>query len=88
VCYVVKEKVPITYLDWRTISKENKDTVWGEVKKRFSFLVEGYDEDRCRSHALAIAGKTLHSFRSLLNREYVSTGKTPFEDYNMIKKHV
>jgi hypothetical protein len=61
------EKVPITYLDWRTVPKENKDTVWGDVKKRFSFLAEGYDEDRCRSHALAFVGKALRSFRSLLN---------------------
>jgi hypothetical protein len=80
--------VPITYLDWRTISKEDKDNVWGEVKKRVSFPAKGYDEDRCRSHALAIAGKALCSFRSLLNREYVHTGRTPFEDYNMIKKHI
>jgi hypothetical protein len=84
----VKEKVPITYLDWRTVPKEYKDNVWGEVKKRFNFLAEGYNEDRCKSHALAIAGKALRSFRSLLNREYVQTGRTPFEDYNMIKKHV
>jgi hypothetical protein len=50
--------------------------------------MEENDEDRCRSHALAIASKALCSFRSLLNREYVQTGRTPFKDYNMIKKHV
>jgi hypothetical protein len=85
---VVKEKVPITYLDWRTVLKEDKDNVWGEVKKWFSFPAKGYDEDRCRSHALANAGKALRSFRSLLSREYMQVGRTPFEDYNMIKKHI
>jgi hypothetical protein len=58
--------------------------VWGEVKRRFMYPAEGYDEVKCKSHALFIAVKVLRNFKSMLNREYVQIGRTPFEDYNMI----
>ena len=35
--YIVMEKVPITYDDWRKVPKDIKGTVWGEVKKRFMY---------------------------------------------------
>jgi hypothetical protein len=35
-----------------------------------------------------IAGKALPNLRSKLNKNYVMKGKTPFEDYNFIKRHV
>ena len=45
--------------------------MWGEVKRRFIYLAEGYDEDKCMGHALFVAGKSLYNFRSMLNREYM-----------------
>jgi hypothetical protein len=56
-----------------------------EVKRGFTYPTEGYDEEKCKSHGLFIAGKALRNFRSMLNREYVQIGRTPFEDYNMIR---
>ena len=85
---IVWEKVPITYDDWRKVPKDIKGNVWGEVKRRFTYPTEGYDEDKCMGHALFVAGKALHNFRSMLNREYVQKGRTPFEDYNFITRNV
>ena len=76
--------MPITYDDWRKIPKDIKGTVWGEVKRQFTYQVEGYNEAKCMGHALFVVGKALRNFRSMLNREYVQTGGTPFEDYNFI----
>jgi hypothetical protein len=45
--------------------------LWGEVKRRFMYPTEGYNEDKCMGHALFVAGKALRNFRSMLNREYV-----------------
>ena len=84
---IVREKVPITYDDWRKVPKDIKGNVWGEVKRRFMYPAEGYDEDKCMGHALFVAGKALRNFRSMLNREYVQKGRTPFKDYNFIKRH-
>jgi hypothetical protein len=81
---IVKEKVPITYNDWRKVPKVIKGNVWGEVKRRFTCPTEGYDEDKYMRHVLFVAGKALRNFRSMLNREYVQKGRTPFEDYNFI----
>jgi hypothetical protein len=41
--------------------------MWGEVKRRFMYPVEGYDEEKCKSHALFIAVKVLRNFKSMLN---------------------
>ena len=35
-----------------------------------------------------VAGKALRNFRSMLNKHYVKTGKTPFEHYNFITRDV
>ena len=35
-----------------------------------------------------IAGKALRNLRSTLNKKYVQKGKTPYADYNFIKRHV
>ena len=83
---IVREKVPITYDDWRKVPKDIKGNVWGEVKRRFTYPAEGYDEDKCMGHALFVVGKALRNFTSMLNREYVQKGRTPFEDYNFIKR--
>ena len=85
---IVREKVPITYDDWRKVPKDIKGNVWGEVKRRFMYPAEGYDEDKCMGHALFVVGKALRNFTSMLNREYVQKGRTPFEDYNFIKHDV
>ena len=84
----MREKVPITYADWRKVPKDIKGNVWGEVKRRFTYPAEGYNEDKCMGHAMFVAGKALRNFRSMLNREYVQTGRTPFEDYNFITHDV
>ena len=80
--------MPITYDDWRKDPKDITGNVWGEVKRRFTYPAEGYNEDKCMGHALFVVGKVLYNFRSMLNREYVQTGRTPFEDYNFIKRDV
>jgi hypothetical protein len=80
--------VPITYDDWRKVPKDIKGNVWGEVKRRFTYPGEGYDEDKCMGHALFVAGKALHNFRSMPNREYVQIGRTPFKDYNFFTHDV
>jgi hypothetical protein len=85
---IVWEKVPITYDEWRKVPKDIKRNVWGEVKRWFTYPPEGYDEDKCIRHALFFIGKALHNFRSMLNKEYMQTGRTPFEDYNFIKRDV
>jgi hypothetical protein len=80
--------VPITYDDRRKVPKDIKGNVWGEVKRRFTYPPKGYDEDKCMGHALFVVGKALRNFRSMLNREYMQTGRTPFEDYNFIKRDI
>ena len=82
------EKVPITYDDWRKVPKDIKENVWGEVKRRFTYIAEGYDKEKCKGHAMFVVGKALHNFRSILNREYVQKGRTPFKDYNFIMHDV
>ena len=37
---------------------------------------------------MVIVGKALRTLRYKLNKNYVQKGKTPYEDYNFIKKHV
>jgi hypothetical protein len=69
--YIVREKVPITYDDWRKVPKDIKGNVWGEVKRRFTYPAEGYDEDKCMGRALFVVGKALCNFRSMHNRKYV-----------------
>ena len=83
---IVREHVPITYQDWRKVPKLLKKKVWDDVKERFSYP-EGYDVETCKAHALSIAGKALRTLRWQL-KNYVEKGKTPFEDYNFIKRHV
>jgi hypothetical protein len=82
---IVRDKVPITYDGWRKVPKEIKGTMWGEAKRQFTYPAEGYDEEKCKSHVLFIIGKVLRNFRSMLNREYVQIGRTPFKDYNKIR---
>jgi hypothetical protein len=86
--YIVREHVPITYLDWKKVLKELKDKVWTDIKKYFQYLANQFNEDLCRGHALFIAGKALHTLQSRMNNNYVKKGKTPFEDYNFIKRHI
>ena len=50
--------------------------------------MEGYNKDKCMGYVLFVAGKALRNLRSMLNREYVQTGRTPFEDYNFITRDV
>jgi hypothetical protein len=85
---LVREHVPITYLDWRKVPEDLKDKVWRDMKKRFAYVPDQFNEDLCKGHAMVIAGKSLRSLRSKLNKNYVQKGKTPYEDYSFIKRHV
>jgi hypothetical protein len=58
------------------------------VKRWFEYPPDQYDEEKCMGHVLYLASKALHNFRSYLNNEYMKKRKTPFEDYNYIKRHV
>ena len=82
------EKVPITYDNWKTVPDDLKGAVWREMKRWFTYPTEGYDEGKCKGHALFVACKALRSFRSMLNKEYMKTGKTPFVHYNFITRDV
>jgi hypothetical protein len=62
--------------------------LWGEVKRRFMDLVDGYDSDKCKGHALYVIGKALRNVRSMLNKEFVEKGRTPFEVYSFIMHDV
>ena len=80
--------MPITCADWRKVPDDLKSAVWGEVKRQFRYPEDQFDEDLCKHRALFITGKALCNLRSHLNRHYVQEGKTPYEDYNFIKRHV
>jgi hypothetical protein len=34
---IVREHVPIAYLDWRKVSEDLKAAVWGDVKRQFEY---------------------------------------------------
>ena len=80
--------MPITYSDWRNVPADLEGAVWGEMKTRFIYLEDQFDEDLCKRHVLFIAGKALRNLRSNLNRHYVQEGKTPYKDYNFITREV
>ena len=75
-CSCIVRDMPITYQDWRKVPDDLKGAMWGEVKRRFEYPPNQFNEDLCRGHALAIAGKALHGLRSHLNKEHVQKGKT------------
>jgi hypothetical protein len=84
---LVREHVPITHMNWRKVPEGLKEKVWRDLKKRFEYPSDQFNEDLCRVHAVVIAGKALRNLRSRLNKLYLKKGKTPFEDYNFIKRH-
>lgn len=57
--YIDREKVPITYENWKSVPQDFKDHVWGEMKRRFTYPVQGYDEEKSKAHVMDMAGKTL-----------------------------
>jgi len=75
-------------MDWRKVPVDLKDKVCSDVKKRFEYPPDQFNEDLCKGHAMVIVSKALHSLRSKLNKNYMQKGKTPSEDYNFIKHHV
>ena len=85
---IVRQHVPITYSDWRKVPADLEGAIWGEMKRRFIYPEDQFDEDLCKRHALFIAGKALRNLRSHLNRHYVQEGKTPYKDYNFITRQV
>jgi hypothetical protein len=46
------------------------------------------DSDKCKGHALYVIGKALRNVRSMLNKEFVEKGRTPFEVYSFITHDV
>jgi hypothetical protein len=69
--YLVREHVPITYMNWKNVPEGLKDKVWLDVLKRFVYPPDQYNEALCRGHAMVIAGKALHTLRCKLNKNYV-----------------
>ena len=49
---IVREKVPITYDNWKSVPQDFKDHVWGEIRRRFTYPEEGVDEEKCKAHAM------------------------------------
>jgi hypothetical protein len=68
---LVKEHMPITYMNWKKVPKELKDKVWLDVQKQFVYPLDQYNEALCRGHAMVIAGKALRTLRYKLNKNYV-----------------
>jgi hypothetical protein len=68
---LVREHVPITYMNWKKVPEGLKDKVWLEVLKRFVYPPDQYNEALCRGHAMVIAGKALRTLRYKLNKNYV-----------------
>ena len=81
---LVREKVDLTYTDWKKVPEGLKQYVWDAMKERFNFP-EGYNEAVCRQHCMVIAGKALRTFRFNMNKDYVKTGKNPCIKYNYIR---
>jgi hypothetical protein len=55
---IVREHVQITYLDWRKVLEDLKGVVWGDVKRRFEYPLDQFNEELCKGHAFNIASKT------------------------------
>jgi hypothetical protein len=58
---IVREHVPITYLEWKKVPKELKDKVWTDIKKYFQYPPDQFNKDLCRGHALFIVGRALRT---------------------------
>jgi hypothetical protein len=55
---LVREKVEITYENWKQVPEALKEYVWLEMLKRFTYP-EGYDKEKCRGHVMALVGKAV-----------------------------
>jgi hypothetical protein len=55
---LVREKVEITYKNWKDILAGLKKYVWDEMLKRFMYPKD-FDMEKCKEHVMAIAGKAL-----------------------------
>ena len=84
---IVREKVPITYENWKLVPKDLKGVVWGEMMRRFTYP-DGSNLDKCEAHVMYLAGKVLRNFIYRRNREYVQTGKNPCARYNYVLPEV
>jgi hypothetical protein len=82
--YLVKEKVPITYQDWRDVLKDFKEHVWKEMLRWFTYP-KNTNMPKCREHVMYVAGKALRNFRYKLNKDFLQKAKTPFVKYNMVE---
>jgi hypothetical protein len=85
---IIREHVPITYSNWKKVLENLKEKVWTNMKSHFQYPPDQYNEALCRGHALYLIGKALRNLRSKLNTQYVKKGRTPYEDYNFIKRHI
>jgi hypothetical protein len=81
---LVKEKVPISYKDWRDVPEDFKEHVWKEMLRRFTYP-KNANMPKCREHVMHVVGKALRNFRYMLNTEFLQKGKTPFVKYNMVE---
>ena len=44
---LVREKVSITYQNWKDVLEDLKEHVWKEMLRWFTYL-EGYDKEKCK----------------------------------------
>ena len=58
---IVREKVPITYENWKLVPKDLKGVVWGEMVRRFTYP-DGSNLDKCEAHVMYLVGKVLRNF--------------------------
>ena len=58
---IVREKVPITYENWKLVPKDLKGVVWGEMMRRFTYP-DGSNLDKCEAHVMYLVGKVLRNF--------------------------
>ena len=84
---IVREKVPITYENWKLVPKDLKGVVWAKMTRRFTYP-EGSNVDNCKAHVMYLGGKALRNFRYKLNKEYMQTGENPCACYNYVLPEV
>jgi hypothetical protein len=72
---LVKEKVPITYENWKDVPKDLKEHVWKEMLRRFTYP-KGYDKVKCRGMSWSWQEKHFETSSTSLTRSMCRKGRT------------
>ena len=83
VACIVKDKVEITWEEWNNVPVDYKTHIWGEVTRSFHYPKDA-DLNKCREWVMHVAGRALRTFKYMLNKDFVKTGKSPLIKYNII----